>query len=216
MVGRFYWLMYLCHVSCMVCVATVVGLGSFVGSWDAGWVSVVARADRATSNLGWGRGLSPVCSFACAALAFSICICFCSHVVVCDSSILDQSLSPSSHRGAKCFRSLSEYRRGWHRVRSSLAYYFVCSFLVMCFRRVALIMSTSSEAARMVFAIWFSVCMLLMCSNSAPGISLIYVNTRRVGSLACVASCASFGQWWYVIAIFLCDRRLCTLYPWVC
>ena len=58
MVGMFCWLMYLCHVSCMVCVVNVVGLGSFVCSWDAGCVSVEARVDRATSNLGVGRGLS--------------------------------------------------------------------------------------------------------------------------------------------------------------
>ena len=72
MVGRFSWLMYLCHVSCMVCVVIFVGLGSLVCSWDAGCVSVVARVDRAISSLGRGRGLSPVCSFACTALAFSI------------------------------------------------------------------------------------------------------------------------------------------------
>ncbi len=50
----------------------VVGLGSLVCSWVAGCVSVVARVDRAISSLGRGRGLSPVCSFACTALAFSI------------------------------------------------------------------------------------------------------------------------------------------------
>jgi hypothetical protein len=59
-VGRFSWLMYLCHVSCMVCVVIVVGLGSLVCSWDAGCVSVVARVDRAISSSGRGRGLSPV------------------------------------------------------------------------------------------------------------------------------------------------------------
>jgi hypothetical protein len=105
----------------MVCVVDVVGLGSFVYSWDAGNVSVVARVDRANSSLGWGRGLSPMCSFACIAVAFSIWICACPDVVVCDSSILVKSFSPSSHRGAKCFKSLSAYHRGWHRVRSSLA-----------------------------------------------------------------------------------------------
>ena len=72
MVGRFSWLMNLCHDSCMACVVAVVGLGSFVCSWDAGVVSVVARVDRANASLGRGRGLSPVCSFACTALAFSI------------------------------------------------------------------------------------------------------------------------------------------------
>ena len=72
MIGRFSWLMYLCHVSYMVWVVIVVGLGSLVCSWDAGCVSVVARVDRAISNLGRGRGLSPVFSLACTALAFSI------------------------------------------------------------------------------------------------------------------------------------------------
>ncbi len=120
MVGRFSLLMNLCFVSCMVCVVVVVGLGSFVCSWDAGSVSVVARVDKANSSLGWNRDLSPVCSFSCTAIAFSIWICVCPDAVVCDSSILVQSFNPSSHRGAKCFKSLSAYRRGWHRGRSSL------------------------------------------------------------------------------------------------
>ena len=145
--------------------------------------------------------MSPVCSFACTAIASSIWICVCPDVVVCDSSILVQSLNPSSHRGAKCFNILSAYRRGWHRDRSSLAYSFVCRFLGMCWRLVALFLSTSSEAARMVVAIWFGVCMFRMRSNSAHGMFLMYDNARRVGSLACVISCASLGQWWYVFAI---------------
>ena len=124
-VGRFSWLMNLCHVSCMVCEVVVIGLRSFVYSWDAVSVSVLARVNRANSSLGWGRGLSPVCSFACIVVAFSIRICVCPDVVVCDSSILVQSFSPCSHRGAKCFKSLSAYRRGWHWVRSSLAESFV-------------------------------------------------------------------------------------------
>ena len=67
-------------------------------------------------------------------------------------------------------------------------------------RWVALFLSTSSEAARMVVAIWFGICMFRMCYNSAPGMFLMYDNARRVGSLACVASCAFWGQWWYVFA----------------
>ena len=90
---------------------------------------------------------------------------------------------------------------GWNRVLSSFAQSFVGRFLGKCRRWMALSLSASSEAARMVFARWFGVCMLLMCSNSAPGKFLVYDNTRRVGSLACVASCASLGQWWYVFAI---------------
>ena len=104
--------MYLCHVSCIVCVVITVGLGSLVCSWYAGCVSVVARVDRVVSSLGGGWGLSPVCSFACTALAFSISICFCPAAVVCVSSRLVQSHTPSSHRGARCFRSLSAYLKG--------------------------------------------------------------------------------------------------------
>ncbi len=59
---------------------------------------------------------------------------------------------------------------------------------------MALFLSTSSDASRMVIAIWFGVCMFRMCYNSAPGMFLKYNSTRRVGNLACVASCASLGQ----------------------
>ena len=51
-VVRFSWLINLCHDSCIVCVVFVFGLGSFVCSWYAGVVSVVARVDRAM--LVWG------------------------------------------------------------------------------------------------------------------------------------------------------------------
>ncbi len=64
----------------------------------------------------------------------------------------------------------------------------------MCWRWVALFLSTSSEAARIVFAIWFGVYIFVMCSSSAPGIFLTYDSTRSVGSLACVASCDSLSQ----------------------
>jgi hypothetical protein len=52
----------------------------------------------------------------------------------------------------------------------------------------------------MVIAIWFGVCIFCMCSNSAHVMFLKYDNTRTVGNLACVASCASLSQWWYVFA----------------
>ena len=52
----------------------------------------------------------------------------------------------------------------------------------------------------MVIAIWFGGCIFFFFPNSAPGMFLMYDSTRRVGSLACVASCASLGQWWYVFA----------------
>ena len=110
-----------CHVSCMVCVVCVVGLGSLVCSWDVGSVSVVSRVDIAKSSLGWGWDLSPLCSFACTADALSIRSCVCPDDVVRVPSILVHSLTPSSHRGAKCFRSLVAYLRGWYFIRSSLA-----------------------------------------------------------------------------------------------
>ena len=70
----------------------------------------------------------------------------------------------------------------------------------MCWRWVAVFLSTSFEATRMVVAIWFGVCMFHICSNSAPGMFLMYDNVRRVDSLACMASRASLDQWWYVFA----------------
>ena len=96
----------------MVCVVVTVGLGSLWCSWCAGCVSVVARVDRAISSFGGGWGLSPVCRLACIALAFSICICVCPVAVICFSKRLVQSHTPSSHKGARCFRSRSAYRRG--------------------------------------------------------------------------------------------------------
>ncbi len=85
---------------------------------DVGYISVAARVDRAMSSLGWGQGLSPLCSFACTAVALSIWSCACPDDVVRVSSIFVQSLTPSSHREARCFNSLFAYRRGWHWVRS--------------------------------------------------------------------------------------------------
>ncbi len=62
-VGRFCWFMYVCHVSWMICDVAAVGLGSLVCSWDDGSIRMASRVDRAVSSLGWGRGLSPLCSF---------------------------------------------------------------------------------------------------------------------------------------------------------
>ncbi len=70
----------------------------------------------------------------------------------------------------------------------------------MCWRRSILVWSTASEAALMVEAIEFGACMLCILSSSAPGMFRKYERTRRVGSLACVASCASLGQCRYVLA----------------
>ena len=93
----------------MICDVVVVDLGSFMCSWDASSISVVARVDRAVFSLGWGRDLSPLCSFVCTAVALSIWSCVCPDGVVRVSSILVQSLTPTSHRGTDCFKSLSAY-----------------------------------------------------------------------------------------------------------
>jgi len=64
-------------------------------SWDVGSISVVAKVDRAVSSLDWGRGLSPLSSFAFTVLALSIWSCVCPDGVVRVSSILFQSITPS-------------------------------------------------------------------------------------------------------------------------
>ncbi len=46
----------------------------------------------------------------------------------------------------------------------------------------------------------FGACMLCIFSSYASGMFLRYERTRRVCSLACVASCDSLGQWRYVFA----------------
>jgi len=119
--GRFSWFMYLCHVACMICVGGVMWLGSLVCSWDAVSIRVAARVDRAMSSSWLGRGLCPLCSYACTVVTLNILICVCPEGVVLISRILVQSLTPFSHRGARCFNSLSAYLRGWHRFRSCLA-----------------------------------------------------------------------------------------------
>ena len=79
--------MYLCHVAWMICVGVVMCLGSFLCSWYVGSIRVAARIDRAVSSLWWGRGLSPLCSFACTVVTLSIWRCVCAVGVLRVSSI---------------------------------------------------------------------------------------------------------------------------------
>jgi len=102
----------------MICDVVVVDLGSFMCSWDASSISVVARVDRAVFSLGWGRDLFPLCSFACTAVMLSVWSCVCPDGVIRVYIIQIQSLTPSSHRWAKFFKSVSAYLRDWHWVRS--------------------------------------------------------------------------------------------------
>ena len=64
--------MNLCHVSWMICDGDVLCLGSLLCSWYAGSISVVARVDMVVFSLGWGQGLSPLCSVACTVDALRI------------------------------------------------------------------------------------------------------------------------------------------------
>ena len=87
----------------MIYIGVVMCLGSFLCSWNVGSISVAARVDRVVSSLGWGRGFSPLCSFACTDVALSIWSRVCHDGVVLVSSILVQSLTPSSHKGGRVF-----------------------------------------------------------------------------------------------------------------
>ncbi len=75
-------------------------LGHLTCSWDADSSSVAARVDRDMSSLVWDRDLFPLCSFASTVGALSIWSCVCLDGVIRVSSIVLQSLTPSSHRGA--------------------------------------------------------------------------------------------------------------------
>ena len=69
---------------------------------------MVLSVDIASSRLLLMRCRSPLLSLACIAFVFSMCTYVCPADVVCFSRIGVQSVTPSSHRGAMCFSSLSE------------------------------------------------------------------------------------------------------------
>ena len=98
----------------MTCVCVIAYLVSLWCSWDSGSASDDLRIDSAASRLVVGRGLSPLCSLACSAVALSfyIWVCPCGGVQFSSNGVY--SLTPSSQRGAKYFRSLPTYLRGWH------------------------------------------------------------------------------------------------------
>ncbi len=120
--------------------------------------------------------------------------------VVCFSRIGVQSVTPSSHRGAKCFSSLSEKLSDRHWFLICLSYSFGGRFFGMLSRCLALVSSMSLEAARRLMAMWLGVCKLGKCSNYAPVMFWTYDSTLRVGSLAWLAPYACIGQCWYVVA----------------
>ena len=97
---------------CIVLDLVVVAFGSFRCSWEAGRVKVASSVDSASSRFLFGRWWSPLCSLACIAAAFSMCMAVCPSGVICFPSIGVQSFTPSSHGRARCFSSLSKYLSG--------------------------------------------------------------------------------------------------------
>jgi hypothetical protein len=79
--------MYLCHNVCITWVCVVVSFRSLRCSRSVGSASVALRVDRVVSRLLLGRVLSPQCSLACIAVAFSMYIWVCPFGVVRFSSI---------------------------------------------------------------------------------------------------------------------------------
>ena len=98
-----------------------MAFGSLQCSGDDGSARVVLRADSASSWLLFGRCLSPLFSLACIVVEFSMCRWVRPSDIVCFPSIGDQSRTLFSHKGAKCFSSLSEYLSDWRWFRSCLA-----------------------------------------------------------------------------------------------
>ena len=77
----------------------VLALVSFRYSWDVGSVKVIMSVVKAISILLFGRCLSPLCSLACIAFAFSMYMSVCLSDVVYFSRIGIQTDTPPSHRG---------------------------------------------------------------------------------------------------------------------
>ena len=166
--GRASRFMYCSHNGCIFCVLYVEGLESFICSWFVGRVRVVLSVDIASSRLLMMRCWSTLLSLACIALVFSLCTSVFPAVVVCFSRIGVQFETPSPHRGATCFSSLSEKLSGRHWFSRCLSYSFGGRVFGMSSRCLALVSSISLEATRRLIAMWLGVCELGMCSNSAP------------------------------------------------
>ena len=145
---------------------------------------VVLSVDCASSRLLFVRWISPLFSLVCIAFAFNMYTLVCPVDVLCFSRIGVQSKTPSPHRGARCSSSLSEYFSGWHWFRICLVYSFGGRFVGIYSRRLALIPSTSLEAALRLIAMWLGACRLGVCSNSTLAMFRTYNRTRGVRSLA--------------------------------
>ena len=152
-IGRVSRSMYWSHDVCICCVLFEVGFGSFLFSWFDGWVRVVRRVEMASSSLLLMRCWSPHLSLAWIALVLSMWTSVCLVGVMCFSRIGVQSLTPSSHNGARCLRSRSENLSGKHWSLIFLSYSFGSGrFFGMLSRCLALVSSVSCVALRRLVA----------------------------------------------------------------
>ena len=104
---------------------------------------MVRRDDMASSRLLLMRCWSPQLSLAWNALVWSMRTSVCPVVVVCFSRIGVQSMTPSSHNGAKCFSNLSENLSGRHWILICLSYSFGGRLFGMLSRCLVLVSSIS-------------------------------------------------------------------------
>ena len=134
------------------------------------------------------RCWSPLLRLAWIVLVLSMMTSICLVGVKCFSRIGVQSVTPSSHTGARCFNSLSEKFSGRHWFLICLSYSFGGRFFGMLSRFLALVSSISLKAVRRLVAMWLGVCRMGMCSNFALVMFWTYDSTLSVGSLAWLAS----------------------------
>ncbi len=149
---------------------------------------MVQRVNKVISRLLLMRCWTPHLRLAWIAFVLSMCTSVFPVGVVCLSRIGVPSMTPTSHSGAMCFRSLSEKLSGRHWVLICLSYSLGGRFFGMICRWLALVSSISLEALLRLMAMWLGVCRLGMCSNYAPDMCRMYDSTLRVGSLAWLAS----------------------------
>jgi hypothetical protein len=90
----------------------------------------------------------------------------------------------SSHRGARCLKSLLEYCRVLQCCLTILSCNFVPIRPCIEQRFSCLVWSTDCDASLMLVTISFSCCRTGRLSNSRPGIALARRRIRRVGNLS--------------------------------
>ncbi len=149
---------------------------------------MVLRVNKAISRLLLMRCWSPHLRLAWIAFMLSMCTSVFPVGVMCLSRIGVQSMTPTSHNGARCFRSLSEKLSGRHWDLICLSYSLGGRLFGILCRWLALVSSISLEALLRLVDMWLGVCRLGMSYNSAPVMCRMYDSTLSVGNLAWLAS----------------------------